>query len=143
MIQRVSRASVHVEDREVGAVGPGLLILLGVGLDDTRENIPLLVQKIIKLRIFSDAQDKMNLSVQDIKGEILVISQFTLYADTRKGNRPSFTGAAGGDSALALYEAFVLDLRKNFQGRVDTGEFGADMKVSLVNDGPITIMLEN
>ena len=143
LLQRVSGAGVTVDGEEIGRVGPGLMILLGVSREDDVSVIPTLIQKIIRLRIFDDDAGKMNLSVQDVSGEILVISQFTLYADTKKGNRPSYVNAAGGEEASALYEAFVAELSRVFEGKVACGVFGAEMQVSLVNSGPVTIMLES
>ena len=142
VIQRVSRASVEVEREIVGEVGQGLLVLLGVGHDDLEKDADWLVKKIIQLRIFNDAEEKMNLSVQDVKGEILVISQFTLFADYKKGNRPSFIRSAPPAVAIPLYEKFLELLRNQFQGKVACGIFGASMKVDLVNDGPVTIVMD-
>lgn len=141
VIQRVSEASVKVDGKTVGQIGAGLLILLGVAQDDTEANADQLADKIASLRIFQDENDKMNLSVRDINGEILVISQFTLLADCKKGNRPSFIAAGKPDKAKALYEYFAERLRV-LGFHVETGIFGADMKVSLCNDGPVTILLD-
>lgn len=141
VIQRVLEAQVTVEDRCVGRIGKGILILLGVGKDDTKEITDRYIDKILKLRIFADKEGKTNLSLQEVQGEILVVSQFTLYANCRKGNRPDFTGAGGAAKAKELYEYFIEGV-KNKSGRVEAGEFGAEMKVSLVNDGPFTIILE-
>ena len=141
VIQRVSKAEVKVEENITGKINQGLLILLGVGPDDTEKNADELVKKICNLRIFRDKQDKMNLSVKDIQGEILVVSQFTLYADCQKGNRPSFVNAASPDKANKLYEYFKEKCKEAVKN-VESGIFGADMKVSLLNDGPVTIILE-
>lgn len=138
VIQRVSQASVAVEGKEIGRIGPGLLILLCAEHGDTPVQADALLNKILKLRIFGDEQGRMNRSVQDSGGGLLVVSQFTLVADTRKGNRPSFTRAAAPDIGRALYEHFVGRARA-LHPVVACGEFAADMKVSLVNDGPVTI----
>ena len=141
VIQRVAEAEVRVEGRSTGRIGKGYLILLGVGKEDTKEIADKYLDKIIKLRIFADENGKTNLSLGDIGGEILVVSQFTLYADCRKGNRPDFINAAGAKLAEELYEYFLEQLKQRL-GKVEAGEFGADMKVSLVNDGPFTIILD-
>lgn len=140
VIQRVKEASVTIEDQVKGQIQQGLLLLVGVAPEDSQEDVDYAVQKISQIRIFSDENDKMNLSVQDIGGQILSISQFTLYADTKKGNRPAFTGAAKPDMATALYDQFNKQLAEFVP--VQTGEFGADMKVALINDGPVTIILD-
>lgn len=140
VIQRVSQASVTIDGKIAGAIQQGLLLLVGICPEDGQEDIEYAVRKISQMRIFSDNADKMNLSVQDVGGQILSISQFTLYADTKKGNRPAFTGAAKPDLATALYDQFNQKLAQTVP--VQTGEFGADMKVSLVNDGPVTIVLD-
>ena len=142
VVQRVKNSRVKVKDKIIGEISKGLLILLAVHKDDNEEIIKKLVNKIINLRIFSDNNNKMNLSVKDIRGEILVISQFTLYADTKKGNRPSFIKSAKPEKAIPLYEKFVLYI-KQAGLKVKTGEFGAMMDVELINDGPVTIILEN
>ena len=140
VIQRVSQASVTIDGKIAGAIQQGLLLLVGICPEDGQEDIDYAVRKISQMRIFSDDADKMNLSVQDVGGQILSISQFTLYADTKKGNRPAFTGAAKPNLATALYDQFNQKLAQIVP--VQTGEFGADMKVSLVNDGPVTIVLD-
>ncbi len=140
VMQRVSQASVTIDGKIAGAIQQGLLLLVGICPEDGQEDIEYAVRKISQMRIFSDDADKMNLSVQDVGGQILSISQFTLYADTKKGNRPAFTGAAKPDLATALYDQFNQKLAQTVP--VQTGEFGADMKVSLVNDGPVTIVLD-
>lgn len=140
IIQRVREASVSIDDNITAAIGQGFLLLVGVGPDDSDEDISYAVRKISQMRVFSDEAGKMNLSIQDIGGEILSISQFTLFAQTKKGNRPAFTGAAQPDLASRLYDQFNAQLGQYVA--VKTGIFGADMKVSLVNDGPVTIMLD-
>jgi len=142
LIQRVAEASVEVDNKQVATMGSGLLVLLGITHDDTLMDVEQLARKIPALRIFHDAQGLMNKSVQDIQGQIIVVSQFTLYADTRKGNRPSFVEAARPEHAEPLYQALVTRLRDTLGAeRVGTGIFGADMKVRLLNDGPVTVEL--
>ena len=141
VIQRVNHASVTVDGQTVGSIGKGLLILFGAGKGDTEEMLPKFVDKITKLRIFSDENDKINLSLLDVGGELLVVSQFTLYADCRKGNRPSFIEAGGPDQANELYEYMLKEAAKTVPV-VQHGVFGADMKISLENDGPFTVMLD-
>lgn len=149
IIQRVTQASVDVinenEGKDVretiGTINKGFLVLLGVGHEDTKEDVERLVKKMIQLRIFEDENGKTNLSLQDVNGELLIISQFTLYADCRKGNRPSFVNAAKPELANELYEYFIAKCKESIP-KVESGSFGADMKVSLVNDGPFTIVLE-
>lgn len=141
VIQRVLEAKVTVEDKILGSIGKGFLIFLGIGEEDTKETADKYMDKILKLRIFPDENGKTNLSLQDVQGEVLVVSQFTLYADCRRGNRPDFIQAAGAAKAMELYE-YVKNLVKKRLGKVEAGEFGADMKVSLVNDGPFTIVLD-
>ncbi|MCX6956231.1 MAG: D-aminoacyl-tRNA deacylase [Verrucomicrobia bacterium] len=143
VIQRVSEARVKIAGAIVGETGPGLLVLLGVAAGDTPEDGEWLAQKIAKLRIFPDPAGNMNLSVQETGGGILAISQFTLIASTRKGNRPSFNDAAKPDLARPLYETFLSQLEAALGRPVARGEFGADMKVSLVNDGPVTIIIDS
>ena len=142
VLQRVSRARVSVEGETTGEIGTGLLVLLGVGINDTETDAAYLVDKTINLRVFDDEDGKMNLSILDIGGGLLVVSQFTLYADTRKGRRPSYIGAAGPDEANRLYEYFVSEARKHVE-RVETGRFQAMMDVELVNTGPVTIILDS
>lgn len=142
VIQRVQRADVTVEEKVIGKIGKGYLILFGVGEDDTEEKLQKYVDKIVKMRIFADENGKTNLSIKDVKGEMLIVSQFTLYADCKKGNRPSFVHAGEPIKANKLYERFV-ELMKEQIEVVETGEFGADMQVSLVNDGPFTIILDD
>ena len=142
VIQRVSSSSVSVDGKVVGEIKNGFLILLGVAEGDTEADAEKLAKKISLMRVFEDSEGKMNLSVQDIGGEILVVSQFTLCADCKKGNRPSFVGAMRPEGATRLYELFMALLKDNGVKKVDHGIFGADMKVSLVNDGPVTIILD-
>ena len=142
VIQRVQRADVTVEEKVIGKIGKGYLILFGVGEDDTEEKLQRYVDKIVKMRIFADENGKTNLSIKDVKGEMLIVSQFTLYADCKKGNRPSFVHAGEPIKANKIYERFV-ELMKEQIEVVETGEFGADMQVSLVNDGPFTIILDD
>lgn len=142
LIQRVSSASVAVEGNCVAKINNGLLVLLGVAESDTPKEASWLASKVVNMRIFNDAEGKMNLSLLDVGGDALAVSQFTLYADARKGNRPSYTQAARPELAKPLYKAFVAELKKLLGKPVPTGVFGADMKVSLVNDGPVTIILE-
>lgn len=142
VIQRVSSASVTIDGTVKSAIGPGLMILLGVGHEDEQEDIDWLTKKIAGLRIFDDEAGVMNRSVVDVDGEALVVSQFTLMASTKKGNRPSYIGAAGHELAIPLYERFCATLSTAIGKPVGTGEFGADMKVALVNDGPVTICID-
>ena len=142
VIQRVSSASVTIDGQVKSSIGKGLLILLGVGYEDGQEDIDWLVKKISGLRIFDDEDGVMNRSVVDVGGEALVVSQFTLMASTKKGNRPSYIHAAGHEIAVPLYESFCVALSEGVGKPVGTGEFGADMKVSLVNDGPVTICID-
>ena len=140
VVQRVKQAQVSIEGQVYSQIKQGLLLLVGVGPEDQAEDLDYAVRKLVNMRIFSDAEGKMNLSVKDIKGEILSISQFTLFADTKKGNRPAFTGAAKPDVAEAFYLEFNQELAKEVP--VQTGIFGADMQVELINDGPVTIILD-
>lgn len=143
VIQRVAHASVVVDEKKVADIGQGLLVLVGVEEADTQEDIDWLVQKIINLRIFADANEVMNLSVKDIDGEIIVVSQFTLHASTKKGNRPSYIKAAKPEISIPAYQNFVLALETILGKKVQTGIFAADMKVSLLNDGPVTIIIDS
>ena len=141
VIQRVSEASVTIDEQVVGKIGRGFMILLGIHKEDTQEDADYLIRKIPLLRVFEDAEGKMNQSLQDVGGSVLSVSQFTLYADTKKGNRPSFVKAARPETAIPLYEYFNEGLRK--AGLVvETGEFGGDMDVALINDGPVTILFD-
>ena len=142
VLQRVSHASVTVEEKVIGKIQRGFLLLVGVTHDDTMEDMEYLVRKIVQMRIFEDEEGKLNRSIQDIGGEILSVSQFTLYADTKKGNRPSFSKAAPGNVALEMFEQFN-GLLRDTGVPVETGQFGADMKVELLNDGPVTILLDS
>lgn len=141
VLQRVKEASVTIEGQVVGAIGRGYLILLGVGPQDTEAQVEALWSKIYKLRIFEDDTGKTNLSLRDVSGDVLIVSQFTLFADCRKGNRPSFTAAGDPGESQRLYELFLQRVRQDIPGAAG-GEFGADMQVSLVNDGPFTICLD-
>lgn len=141
LLQRVTGAAVDIDGERVARIGPGLLVFLGVEPDDTDAQVEWLAAKVLALRIFPDADKPMNRSVVDVSGEILVVSQFTLAADTSRGNRPGFSSAAPPEIAEARYEAFVAALRGRY-GRVAVGRFGADMQVSLVNDGPVTFLLQ-
>ncbi len=143
VIQRVAEASVRIDGRCVGNIGLGLMILVGVEGADTAEDARWLAKKVVDMRIFSDAEGKMNLSVRDVQGGALVVSQFTLHASTKKGNRPSFIHAAAPAHAIPLYELFKSELAAYLDGRVESGEFGADMQVSLINDGPVTILMDS
>jgi D-tyrosyl-tRNA(Tyr) deacylase len=143
VIQRVSEASVRIDGAIIGQIEQGLLVLLGIENDDTEKDADYLLQKLINLRIFSDTDGKMNVSVQDVNGGVLVVSQFTLHAATKKGNRPSYIRAARPEQAIPLYEYFVVELQNQFSGKIQTGQFGADMKVALVNDGPVTIIMDS
>ena len=142
VLQRVTHASVEIDGQIVSSIGRGYVALLGIGQGDTKEQVAKMVDKIRMLRIFPDENGKTNLSIEDIGGEILVVSQFTLYADCRKGNRPSFTDAANPAHAESLYECFIAECQGKFH-KVGHGTFGASMKVSLVNDGPFTVLLES
>ncbi|SEL12437.1 D-tyrosyl-tRNA(Tyr) deacylase [Aquimarina amphilecti] len=142
VIQRVSEASVKVKEDKVSEINLGLLILLGVEEEDTEDDVLWLSGKISRLRIFSDENGMMNKSILDVDGDAIVVSQFTLHASTKKGNRPSFIKAAKPEKAIPLYEEFIKQLEKSFGRKVGTGIFGADMKVSLINDGPVTIIFD-
>ncbi len=143
LIQRVKKASVTIEGNTVSKIGQGLLILLGIEAEDTQEDIDWLTGKIARLRIFSDENGAMNLSVQDVSGDCLVVSQFTLHANTKKGNRPSFINAAKPEITIPLYEKFVLKLQNETNKKVQTGTFGAMMDVALINYGPVTIWIDS
>ncbi len=143
VIQRVSQSTVTINSKIVAQIQNGLLILLGIEDLDAQEDINWLVGKIINLRIFADENHVMNLSVKDIDGDIIVVSQFTLHASTKKGNRPSYIKAAKPEIAIPIYEKFIFQLEKEFGKKVQTGEFGADMKVALTNDGPVTIIIDS
>ncbi|MDI9864947.1 D-aminoacyl-tRNA deacylase [Flectobacillus sp. DC10W] len=143
VIQRVSEASVTIDNQVKGSIGAGFMILLGVTHTDTQEDVEWLSKKIVGMRIFSDEEGKMNLDLKAIEGDILLISQFTLHASTKKGNRPSFIEAAKPDIAIPLYESMIVQLEKELGKSIQTGEFGADMKVALINDGPVTIVIDS
>lgn len=143
VIQRVSEAAVTIENIVKSSIGKGYLVLLGIEEIDNTEDIEWLCKKIIGLRIFADAEGKMNLDIKEVGGEILVISQFTLHAQTKKGNRPSYIKAARPEQAIPLYNQFIEQLQLDLGKSIGTGEFGADMKVSLINDGPVTIIIDS
>lgn len=143
VIQRVSEASVSISGKVKSKIAKGLLILLGIEEEDATEDIEWLTKKVAQLRIFSDEEGKMNLSIADINGQAIVVSQFTLHASTKKGNRPSYIKAARPETAIPLYEKFVEELGKKLGKTIGTGEFGADMQVNLVNDGPVTIIIDS
>jgi D-tyrosyl-tRNA(Tyr) deacylase len=143
VIQRVREASVKINDEIVGEIQQGLLVLLGIEHVDSELDADYLIQKLIHLRIFGDDEGKMNLSVSDISGSLLIVSQFTLFADTKKGNRPSFIRSARPEQAIPLYEYFLSKLKKTFSGKIEKGIFGGDMQVELINDGPVTIILDS
>ena len=142
VLQRVSQASVTIQDEVVAQIESGLLVLIGIEDTDNHEDIEWLSAKIVNLRIFADENDVMNLSLKDIVGDMIVVSQFTLHALTKKGNRPSYIKAARPELAIPIYESFVQQLEIDFGKKVQTGKFGADMKVSLINDGPVTIIID-
>jgi D-aminoacyl-tRNA deacylase len=142
VIQRVSQAQVTIEGKVVGKINAGLMILLGVSNEDTTEDADWLVQKIIQLRIFNDSEQKMNLSIQEIGGDVLLVSQFTLFASTKKGNRPSFIQSAKPDIAIPLYEYVIAAFEKQLAKKIQTGVFGAMMNVGLENNGPVTIIID-
>lgn len=143
IIQRVSKASVTIHQKKVASIQQGFLILLGIVNNDTQEDINWLVRKIVNLRIFNDENGVMNKSLHDINGNVIVVSQFTLHASTKKGNRPSYIKAAKPDVAIPLYQNFISTLEKELDKPIQTGEFGADMKVELLNDGPVTIIIDS
>lgn len=142
VVQRVSQASVNVDNSDVGQINNGLLVLLGISNEDTDKDVDYILRKILGLRIFDDSEGIMNLSVKDIQGEILLVSQFTLYGDVRKGNRPSYIRAANSEISLPIYNSFIEKLKKE-NILFSTGEFGAEMTVSLKNEGPVTILLDS
>ena len=143
LIQRVSSASVQIDNKVFSKIGNGLLVLLGVEDEDSDSDIDWLSSKISQMRIFDDKNDNMNLSVNDINGEVLVVSQFTLHASTKKGNRPSYIRASKPDHAVAMYEAFILQMKDKIINGVSSGQFGACMQVDLINDGPVTIWIDS
>jgi len=142
VIQRVTNASCKVDDQLTGEIGKGFLVLLGIENEDTNEDLEWLAQKIVNMRIFGDENDQMNKSLADIDGNILLISQFTLYASTKKGNRPGFTRAARPEKAIPMYEEMIQKLTSLVNKKIQCGIFGADMKISLLNDGPVTIVID-
>jgi D-tyrosyl-tRNA(Tyr) deacylase len=142
VIQRVSEAQVCIDNKIVGAIGRGLVVLLGIETDDQEQDAQRLIQKILALRIFNDSQGIMNIALKDIDGDLLVVSQFTLHANTRKGNRPSYIKAAKPDIAIPLYDYFLRQCEIALEKKVASGSFGADMQVSLINDGPVTIIID-
>ena len=143
VLQRVNSASVLINGRDNRKINQGLVVLLGITHDDTSEDVEWITGKIIRMRIFGDDEGKMNRSLEDIQGEILLISQFTLHASVKKGNRPSFIEAASPDKAIPLYEQCITSFQVQLNGRIQTGEFAADMKINLVNDGPVTIIIDS
>ena len=143
VIQRVREASVKINDEIVGEIQQGLLVLLGIEHVDSELDADYLIKKLIHLRIFGDDEGKMNLSVSDISGSLLIVSQFTLFADTKKGNRPSFIRSARPEQARPLYDYFLSQLNKSFSGKIENGVFGANMQVELINDGPVTIIIDS
>ncbi len=143
VVQRVTEANVKVNGAIIGAIEEGLMVLLGIQNEDTAEDIQWIASKLVQMRIFDDSEGVMNLSVKDIDGSILLISQFTLYAATKKGNRPSYIGAAKPEIAIPIYEQMILQLTKELGKPIATGQFGADMKVSLLNNGPVTIIIDS
>ncbi len=143
VVQRVTEANVKVNGAIIGAIQEGLMVLLGIQNEDTEEDIQWIASKLVQMRIFDDPEGVMNLSVKDIDGSILLISQFTLYAATKKGNRPSYIGAAKPEIAIPIYEQMILQLTKELGKPIATGQFGADMKVSLLNNGPVTIIIDS
>ncbi|EJF53417.1 D-tyrosyl-tRNA(Tyr) deacylase [Saprospira grandis DSM 2844] len=143
VIQRVKNAEVKVDGKTVGQIEQGLFVLLGIHQEDSSKDVDWLIQKLIKIRIFNDEQGKMNYSVRDVQGQLLVVSQFTLYAACKKGNRPSYTRAARPEQAIPLYEEFIAKAEAELGQKVATGQFGADMQIELNNDGPVTIILDS
>lgn len=143
LVQRVSHATVHINGEKKSSIGRGLLLFLGIEEEDDYKDIAYLCRKVVQLRIFDDTNGVMNLSVSDIGGELLVVSQFTLHASTKKGNRPSYIRAAKPETAMPLYEQFCKELEQLLQKQVQTGQFGADMQVEMINDGPVTIWIDS
>jgi D-tyrosyl-tRNA(Tyr) deacylase len=143
VLQRVSEASVTIDEKVYSSIQRGILILLGIEQDDDQSDAEWLIQKIIGLRIFSDSEGKMNRSIREVEGRFLVVSQFTLHASTKKGNRPSYIRASRPEYALPLHDYFVQELGTQYRDKIETGVFGADMKVSIVNDGPVTIIIDS
>jgi D-tyrosyl-tRNA(Tyr) deacylase len=143
VLQRVSEAAVKISGESVGEIQQGFLILLGIETEDDTSDADYLIQKVSQMRVFSDVDGKMNLNIQEVDGSILVVSQFTLHASTKKGNRPSFIRAARPEQAIPLYEYFLQQLQTMLPGKIACGKFGADMKVSLINDGPVTIVMDS
>ena len=143
VIQRVSEASVKIDGEIKSAIQIGFLVLLGIEIEDTKNDADYLIQKLINLRVFSDQDGKMNLSLTDVNGDMLIVSQFTLHAVTKKGNRPSYIKAARPEQAIPLYEYFLSKTKSQFSGKVLSGEFGAEMKIALINDGPVTIIIDS
>ncbi len=143
LIQRVKNASVHISSQLYSEIGLGYLVLLGIGADDTEEDLQYLIKKLVGLRVFSDENGHMNLDIKQVHGSILLVSQFTLFADTKKGNRPSFIQAARPETAIPLYEKFIEELKNSGIKEVKTGQFGADMQISLCNDGPVSIWMDS
>jgi D-aminoacyl-tRNA deacylase len=143
VIQRVSEANVKIDGNTVGEIKKGLLVFLGIEHVDAEMDADYLIQKLIHLRIFGDVEGKMNLSVSDISGALLIVSQFTLFADTKKGNRPSFIRSARPEQAIPLYDYFLSQLKKSFSGKIEKGVFGGNMQVELINDGPVTIIMDS
>ena len=143
VVQRVQEASVEIDSKIISKISKGLLVLLGIENEDENSDADYLIQKLINLRIFSDNEGKMNLSIKEIDGEVLIVSQFTLYASTKKGNRPSYIRAARPENAVPLYNYFIQKVQLEFEKTIQTGEFGADMQVRLLNDGPVTIIIDS
>lgn len=143
VLQRVKEASVEIDTEIAGSINYGLLIYLGIEDEDEQKDIDWLIKKVTQLRIFSDEEEKMNLNVKDVEGELLIVSQFTLYASTKKGNRPSFTNAAKPELARKLYEDFIESIKEVYHGNIQTGRFGANMQVASINDGPLTFLLDS
>ena len=143
VIQRVSEANVKIDGNTVGEIKKGLLVFLGIEHVDAEMDADYLIQKLIHLRIFGDVEGKMNLSVSDISGALLIVSQFTLFADTKKGNRPSFIRSARPEQAIPMYDYFLSQLKKSFSGKIEKGVFGGNMQVELINDGPVTIIMDS